>query len=244
MDPKATGHPLPTEASAGERWAGWSDFAHPGAGDRWAAPDHSCGLGGLGSRPGRGGSLSPPFQPPAEAHPDAYPHFQANAHPDGQADHRGNRGPTLAAIQTVHPGSRGGQAGSGNGGAQAADGSLGALLGWGLGALVVALLAFGLFLVRFTRRMARQHQQPAFAPPVPGPTPARLTQLHQVLPAREAAPLLEEGDTWEPRPPGQETPSVSALKPPRWMIEAGLLKEDTSDQPAADPPESSGQGGR
>ena len=147
-----------------------------------------------------------------------------------------------AATPTMHAGTHGGQSGSASGGAQTADDSLGALLGWGLGALVVALLVFGLVLVLFTRRTARQSQRPAFASPVPGPTQARLTQLHQVLPTREAAPLLEEGTTWELLPPSQETPASSPLPPPRWMIEAGLLTENTGDQPAADPPVSSGQG--
>jgi hypothetical protein len=145
--------------------------------------------------------------------------------------------PTLAATQTVHHGTHGGQARSANGGAQAAGSSLGVLLGWGLGALVVALLVFGLVLVLFTRRTARK-PQPAFAPRVPGPTQARLTQLHQLLPTRKAAPLVEEGDTWEPLPSGQETPAAAPLKPPRWMIEAGLLAEDTGEPPAVNPPES------
>jgi hypothetical protein len=125
-----------------------------------------------------------------------------------------------------------------------------------------AAVGFVLLMRLLTRRTARQHQRTTLAPLAPRPTPARLTQLHQVLPAREAAPrlsaegeaepLLEEGDSWEPLPeeddsweplpPPWETPSSAPLKPPRWLIESGWLNRDARDQSAPDAPESSGPG--
>jgi hypothetical protein len=109
---------------------------------------------------------------------------------------------------------------------------------------MVALLGFSVFLVLFTRRAAREPQQPAFPPPPQKPARARLNQLRQMLPARHAAPpaaageaaapTLGEGYTWEPLPPLHEAPVSPPLKPPPWMIEAGLMKEDTGELPAAD----------
>lgn len=156
----------------------------------------------------------------------------------------------VAAITAVGSGTArsgaggGGSAGSGDGGA---DAPLGSLLVWGLGALVIALLGFGGFIVLFSRRAARGPQQPAFAPPARQPTRARLNQLHQLLPARPPTsppsaedtvePMAGEDDAWTPLLSPQEAPPSAPIKPPRWLIDAGLLKDDTGELPAQEPPE-------
>lgn len=158
--------------------------------------------------------------------------------------------PTLAPTATAtgtgsvgtHPG---GQAGTGAAGTQTTASPPGALLMWGLGVLVIALLGFGGFLVLLTRRTARASQPSEFAPRAPRPTLARLNQLHQLLPARHVAPplapghaaepLLEENHAWNPLAPRQKPLMWAPLNPPRWLIEAGLLKGETEEQSAGYP---------
>jgi hypothetical protein len=151
---------------------------------------------------------------------------------------------TATAAGTLDSSAQAGDAsGSGKEDAQADGVSPGTLLGWGLGALAVGV--FGTFILLFTRRTARAEQQLPFAPPTKKPTQARLNQLYRLLPARQATlssaaeraepePLPEADHDWEPLPPLQETSTMSPLKPPRWLIEAGLLKADSGEWPAAD----------
>lgn len=160
--------------------------------------------------------------------------------------------PTATATRTgsvgTHPG---GQTGTRATGAQTTASPLGEWLWWGLGVLVLALLGLGGFLLLVTRRTARASQTPEFAPHAPPPTRARLNQLHQLLPARDvapplapwqaAAPLLEEDHAWNPLPPPQQPLMWAPLSPPRWLIEAGLLKGETKEQPVGDPLEPSGR---
>lgn len=155
--------------------------------------------------------------------------------------------PTAAATGTSGSGTTPtGQAGSGAEAAQTPS-PLGALLGWGLGALVVAVLGFGVLLVLFTRRTARAKQHPAFALPAQRAARARLNQLHQLLPTRQGEPPLaaggtaetrrEEGHAWEPLGSPPKPPRPVPLQPPRWLIESGWLKGDYGDLPTADPQE-------
>lgn len=156
--------------------------------------------------------------------------------------------PTAAATGTSSPGAgTGGQGGSRGGGAQANAAPLGWLAGWGLGVVIAGALGLVACIVLLFRVAARDSRQTAFAPPAPRTTPARLNQLHHLLPTRQAAPLMTAGeaaepppeadDGWQPLPPAPETPPSTPLKPPRWMIEAGLLKEETGELPAEQPPE-------
>ncbi len=148
--------------------------------------------------------------------------------------------PTAAASATANAGANGGgQAGSGDGETLADGVSLGWLLMWGAVALA-ALLGFVWFVLLFRRRAASAPEPSPFAPPARQPSRARLNQLHQLLPARRPTPLPakqavppEPGRDWEPLPPVDETPSSSLPRPPRWLIEAGLLK-DSAELPAAD----------
>jgi hypothetical protein len=138
--------------------------------------------------------------------------------------------------------------GSGKGGAQPAKFSPGILLGWGAGML--ALVAFSVFILLFARRASLAERQLLSAPHTQQPTRARLNQLRQLLPGRQAAlPMsaeitklpLEEDQDWEALPPLQGTPSLAPLKPPRWLIEAGLITADTGEWSAADQ-QASGRG--
>jgi hypothetical protein len=153
--------------------------------------------------------------------------------------------PTAAATRTLNPGAgRAGSAGSGGDSTPAADGPPGSLV---LGLAALALLAFGVFMLLETRRVSRKEQrkeQPRTLPAAAQKTaPARLNQRHQVLPMQKAAPpksaedtaarRLEQGCTRKPPLTPQETLPTS-LKPPRWLIDAGLLKEDQWDLPAED----------
>lgn len=151
-----------------------------------------------------------------------------------------------AAASTAAATGTGGQAGSDDGGAQADAAPLGWLAGWGLGAVIVGMLGLAACIVLLNRVAARNSRQAAFASPTHRTTPARLNQLHHLLPTRQAAPPLTAGeaaeppledDEWQPVPPALETPPATPLKPPRWMIEAGLLKEETGELPAEQPPE-------
>ncbi len=126
---------------------------------------------------------------------------------------------TPTATETVKPGaSSGGQDTIDN--APTADAPSGPLLGWGLAALLVALLGFGGFMVLLTRR----------------PTASSRAAQGQGEP-------LEQDQGWEPLIPTRELPAATPLKPPRWMIEAGLLKEDSAELPAADRQEPPGKRG-
>lgn len=151
--------------------------------------------------------------------------------------------PTPAATGTVNPGAgRGGSAGSGDGGAQVADVPPGSLLVWGLVAL--AMLAFSMFMILFTRRPAREEQQRASAPPAQRPARAGLNQPHQALPMRQDAPSMLAADTAKPPLekghiqmsllPSQELHPPTTLTPPRWLIDSGLLKEGIGELPAED----------
>jgi hypothetical protein len=60
--------------------------------------------------------------------------------------------------------------------------------------------------------------------------------------ARDSAALLQEEDQdWQPLPPLQEELSPPPLKPPRWLIEAGLLPGDTAARLAVNQQELSGK---
>jgi hypothetical protein len=105
---------------------------------------------------------------------------------------------------------------------------------WGLGVLVGTLLVFGAFILLFIRRTAHQNQSPALVSPPQKGRQGRPIPYSQMLPTRQAPQqagedagdaLREECQAWEPVP-------SAPLKPPRWLIEAGLLKEETGDLPA------------
>lgn len=154
--------------------------------------------------------------------------------------------PTAAATGTGSPGV-GGQDGSRDSSTQAGAALLGWLAGWGLGAVIAGALGLAVCLALLKRVTARDSRWAAFGSPAHRTTPARLNQLHHLLPARQAAPPLgageagepplEEDDEWQPLPSAQEPPPSAPLKPPRWMIEAGLLKGETGELPAEQPPE-------
>lgn len=146
--------------------------------------------------------------------------------------------PTATLIPTAAPTAKGspdtsnGESnGPGDGEAQTATPLRGALLWWGMGALVVVMLGFGGVLMLFTRRAAQVSRSLDFATSAQRPTPARLNHRNQMLPAHDTVPPL----TTEGR---SETMAAAPTKPPRWLIEAGLLKEDTQERPAVDPQES------
>jgi hypothetical protein len=94
------------------------------------------------------------------------------------------------------------------------------------------VLILGGFILLLTRRSTRGAQPPPFA--LPARDAARPWQ-QRVLPGRRAQALPEEDDVWDPLPPLPEPPASAPLKPPGWMIEAGLLKEESGEWPAADP---------
>lgn len=200
-------------------------------------------------------SAAAPFRPPPRptATPTAQPTSTPTPRPTAAATPRPTAttaptaAPKLAATSTVHPGTNtGGTAGAGAGGTQTTASLLLSSLIWGLGAIAVTLLIFAAFIWLSARRAARERQQrpdPAFAPHVQGPSRARLNQLHQQLPARTAsspmpgddeqeaeATLIAEGDTWQPLSPSQERPGSAPLKPPRWLIESGLLKDSAQER--------------
>jgi hypothetical protein len=114
------------------------------------------------------------------------------------------------------------------------------LLAWGLGAL--ALLVFGALIALFVRLTPPQ-EQPVFDSSIQKPGHARLNKARQVRPERHAAqpmpagdaaePPLKEGQLWKLPPPEEPRPQAP-LKPPRWLIDAGLLKEETGNLPAED----------
>lgn len=152
--------------------------------------------------------------------------------------------PTATATSTSRAGTHaGGQPGAA--GAQTTAPPLGAGLWWGLGVLVLALLGFGGFLVLVTRRTARVPQPAGGAPQAQHATRARLNQLRQVLPARHVAPpqaagrtaepLLEADSPWKPLSPPQKPLMWAPLSPPRWLIEAGLLQEESGTRRTAGP---------
>jgi hypothetical protein len=106
----------------------------------------------------------------------------------------------------------------------------------------------GGFILLNACRLHHAEQPSPFAPP----TRARLNQLYQLLPARQAAPIgeaeelaepqLEEDPGWQPLPLQQETGQPSLIKPPRWLIDAGLLPAASGEWPAADQQETSERG--
>jgi hypothetical protein len=49
--------------------------------------------------------------------------------------------------------------------------------------------------------------------------------------------MAGEDDAWTPLLSPQEAPPSAPIKPPRWLIDAGLLKDDTGELPAQEPPE-------
>ncbi len=162
--------------------------------------------------------------------------------------------PTQTALATVTADQgtkREGAPGAGKGQAQSASSASNLLLGWGLGALVGLGAVFGVFILLFTRRTARLEQRTPFAPPSHRPARVRLNYLHRLLPVRQALPmaamdrtaeLLEEDQDWQPLPPLQEEVSPPPLKPPRWLIDAGLLPGDTGTRLPANPQGVSGKG--
>lgn len=116
-------------------------------------------------------------------------------------------------------------------GSQAVSG--GSLLAWGVGMMLAVGLGLGVFAVLLARRASRA-QQPAFAAPAGRPDAKRLNQLYHPLPARSSAPQVDEDEGWEPLTLPEEPPPLAAPKPPRWLIEAGLLKDETGELFAAD----------
>jgi hypothetical protein len=150
---------------------------------------------------------------------------------------------TAVPTGTAQPSARsGGQAGP-DGGAQAPDAPPGWLPWWGGGVLVGTLLIFGAFLWLFIRRTTRQESSPVFV------SPAQRLKLHwrstrRLWPwgARErGAPAPETDQGWELLPT-QELPSPLPFTPPRWLIDAGLLKRETGDPPAANQQGRQGKG--
>lgn len=206
-------------------------------------------------------SAAAPFKPPPRptatattrptATPTRRPTATAASSPTRAATPTTAARPTAATTATARPGaSTGGTAGAGTGGTQPAASFWRSSLLWGAAAMVAALAVFGLFLWLFTRRAARERQQQlAPASRAQGAARTRLNQLHQLLPARPASPptsrgdeaepaevLVDEEDASQPQPP-QELPWSSSPRPPRWLIEAGLLKGSTGKQPPKAQPE-------
>jgi hypothetical protein len=106
--------------------------------------------------------------------------------------------------------------------------------------VLVAGSGFGLLFVLFARHASRI-QQPVFGVPTGQAGYKRLNQLYRPLPARSSAPQGKEDEDWEVLTPPEEPPPPAALKPPRWMIEAGLLRDETGELFAADPQEPRGK---
>ena len=144
--------------------------------------------------------------------------------------------PTTAATTVgTSTANHSGSSGADDSGSQATT-SAGSLLVWGMVLVLVAGSGFGLLFVLFARHASRI-QQLAVDVPIGQAGYKRLSQLYRPLPARPSAPQGEEDEGWEVLTPPEEPPPPPALKPPRWMIEAGLLKDETGELFAADPQE-------
>lgn len=165
--------------------------------------------------------------------------------------------PTATAIatrvptSTAHPGANtDGTDAAGSTQSHSADSLLWSSLIWGLGAVMAALLGFGVFIWLFTRRAARERQQPAFPDYARAPSRERLNQLYQRLPSRNvpqpppteeewgaAETTLAEEDT---APPPWFTPAEvswpSTPRPPQWLTDAGILKSGPLKDSAREPP--------
>lgn len=116
---------------------------------------------------------------------------------------------------------------------------------WGLGGMVAALLICGICIWLFARRPLREYQpQPAFTSALHASSRQRLNQLHHVLPARKGAPppsiqagqqtaepRSDEEAAGQPSASSQELPWATVPKPPQWLIDAGVLKQDGSEHP-------------
>ncbi len=146
--------------------------------------------------------------------------------------------PTATAAVNVAAGGSG-SAGSGDEPAPASDTPPG-LLVWGLGALV--LLIFGGLIALFVRLAPPQEQRTLdvltrtsaqMRPNLPARQARRGRRAAPPMPAGGAAEPPKEGQLWK-LPPPQEPRPQAPLKPPRWLIDAGLLKGDTGEQPAKD----------
>ncbi|GEM_PF-2847259 len=145
--------------------------------------------------------------------------------------------PATATANVAAGGS--GSPGSGDDTIQASDTPPG-LLVWGVGALV--LLIFGGLIVLFVRLAPPQEQRTLDLltrtsaqahPNLPARQARRGRRAAPPTPAGGAAEPPKEGQLWK-LPPPQEPRPQAPLKPPRWLIDAGLLKEDTGEQPAKD----------
>lgn len=197
-----------------------------------------------------------PFKPPPR--PTATP-TQPRSTPTPRPTATTAPGPTAtaaatapaAATSTAHPGTNtGGTNGAGSTQSQSAASLLWSSLLWGLGAVVVALLMLGAFIWLFARRAARERQQQsAFPDYARAPSRERLNQLYQMLPSRNVpAPTEEEREAAETPLAEEDTAPLwtspsevswpSSPRPPQWLTEAGLLKDNTlKDSAKKQPPE-------
>lgn len=154
------------------------------------------------------------------------------------------------ATSTAHPGANtGGTGAAGSTQSQPANSLLWSSLLWGLGAVVAALLAFGVFIWLFTRRAAREGQQPAFTDHARASSRERLNQLYQLLPSRNvpapppteeewgaAETTLAEEDTAPRWSAPSEVSWQSSPRPPQWLTDAGILKSGPLKGGAKEPP--------
>jgi hypothetical protein len=187
----------------------------------------------------------PPTHTPTPTHtPSPTPTSTRTPRPTATPIRTATATPTARAAGTGNLGTPGGSSTRPGDGSPAADARSGSLLLWGLGGLVAAALAVGTIVVLVMLRMNRAEQRPAFVPPAPRAAGPWRTEFRQVRPGLLALPsmpaekteeaLPEEDDGWEELTYSQQIPSVTPLQPPRWMIDAGLLKEETGERPAAD----------
>ena len=144
--------------------------------------------------------------------------------------------PTRVPTGIVRPGTgSSGPAGPGGEDIQTPEVATDAPPWWGLMVLVGTLLVFSTFIILFTRRQTHQHLSPALISPPQKARQRRLSALSQMLPTRHTPPQGREdvGDSrLEARQTRESVPSPP-IKPPRWLIEAGLLKDETGELPAA-----------
>lgn len=156
-----------------------------------------------------------------------------------------------AATSTAHPGAHtGGKDAAGSTQSQSAASLLWSSLIWGLGAVIIALLGFGVFIWLFTRRAARERQQQsAFPDYARAPSRERLNQLYQLLPSRKAPQPPPTEEEWgaaettlaeEDTAPRWSAPSEvswqSPPRPPQWLTDAGILKSGPLKDSAREPP--------
>lgn len=171
-------------------------------------------------------------------------------------------GPTATAIatrvptSTAHSGANtDGTDAAGSTQAQSADSLLWSSLIWGLGAVMIALLGFGVFIWLFARRAARERQQQsAFPDYARASSRERLNQLYQRLPSRNvpqpppteekrgaAETTLAEEDTAPRWSAPSEVSWPSTPRPPQWLTDAGILKsgplQDSAREPSPEAPE-------